>query len=142
MPIRRGTCFILACLLASPVAADDGDVTGRWRSAASGGVIELYRCGPALCGKVVDGAALRANPDQRDVRNPDPALRDRRVKGLEIIHGFTGGPREWSGDAIYDPATGEGAPKGYLTVQDADTLRVKGCVAGFLCRSQVWTRVR
>src|SRR3546814_14649887 len=96
----------------------------------------------AICGKVNDAAPLRANPDQRDVKNPDRALRNRRIKGLVVLRGFTGGPREWKGGPVYDPETGEGAAKGYLTLRADGKLEVKGCKAVIFCRTKVWTRVR
>ncbi|MEO7170149.1 MAG: DUF2147 domain-containing protein, partial [Sphingomonas sp.] len=72
----------------------------------------------------------------------DEALRSRRLMGLRILDGFTGGPREWKGGPLYDPNSGDGAKSGYLTLADRDTLKVKGCIAVFLCRTQTWTRLR
>ncbi|WEK00278.1 MAG: DUF2147 domain-containing protein [Candidatus Sphingomonas phytovorans] len=127
---------------ASAAGASDDALIGRWRTQERGGVVEIHRCGPALCGRVVDGTPLRANPDQRDIRNGDEALRSRRLMGLRILDGFTGGPREWKGGPLYDPNSGDGAKSGYLTLADRDTLKVKGCIAVFLCRTQTWTRLR
>ncbi|HEX2813640.1 MULTISPECIES: DUF2147 domain-containing protein [Sphingopyxis] len=119
-----------------------GAITGLWSTGSQGGRVELYRCGTAICGKVDDAAPLRANPNQRDVKNPDPALRDRRLKGLVVLRGFKGGPREWKGGPVYDPETGDGAAKGYLTLRADGKLEVKGCKAAIFCRTKVWTRVR
>ncbi|HEY0596511.1 DUF2147 domain-containing protein, partial [Sphingopyxis sp.] len=93
----------------------------------------------ALCGKIVDATRLRANPDQRDVRNSDPKLRQRKLKGLVVLNGFTGGPLQWKGGPVYDPETGDGAPKGELKLLPNGKLELKGCVAIF-CRTKVWTR--
>lgn len=120
----------------------DASPIGRWRTEKAAGVVEIVPCGTQLCGIVVDGAPLRANPDQRDVRNDDPTLRDRRVRGLRVLHGFTGGPRQWKGGPLYDPDSGDSAPRGTLTLIDRDTLRVKGCLVAFLCRTQNWKRLR
>lgn len=136
--------LILAALLvpsALPAAGEEA-VIGRWNTQKQGGVVEIHRCGQMLCGRVVDGAPLRANPDQRDVNNPDKALRSRKVMGARVLSGFSGGPREWKGGPLYDPESGDGAKKGSLTLADANTLKVKGCIASFLCRTQTWTRVR
>lgn len=136
--------LILAALLIPsrlPAAGEEA-VIGRWNTQKQGGVVEIHRCGQALCGRVVDGAPLRANPDQRDIRNPDKALRGRKVMGLRVLNGFAGGPGEWKGGPLYDPETGDGAKSGSLKLADANTLKVKGCIASFLCRTQTWTRVR
>jgi len=117
-------------------------ITGLWATGSQGGRVKLYHCGSAICGKVDDAAPLRANPDQRDVNNPDRTLRDRRLKGLVVLYGFEGGPREWKGGPVYDPETGDGAAKGYLTLRGDGKLEVKGCKAAIFCRTKVWTRVR
>ena len=117
-------------------------ITGLWSTGSQGGRVELYRCGAALCGKVDAAVPLRANPDQRDVKNPDRKLRDRRLKGLVVLQGFEGGPKEWKGGPLYDPETGEGAGRGTLTLRPDGKLEVKGCKAAIFCRTKVWTRAR
>lgn len=128
--------------VAAAAPQGSGAITGLWSTGSQGGRVEIYRCGAALCGKVADAAPLRANPDQRDVKNSDKSLRDRRLKGLVVLHGFTGGPGEWKGGPLYDPETGEGVPKGTLTLRADGKLEVKGCKAAIFCRTKVWTRVR
>lgn len=120
----------------------NGAITGLWSTGSQGGRVELYRCGAAICGKVDDAAPLRAKPDQRDVKNPDRKLRDRRLKGLVVLQGFSGGPKEWKGGPLYDPETGEGAATGTLTLRGDGKLEVKGCKAAIFCRTKIWTRVR
>ncbi|MGH7021146.1 MAG: DUF2147 domain-containing protein [Brevundimonas sp.] len=133
---------VAAALVASPVMAQDDALLGRWRTPAQNGVVAIERCGAALCAKVVDAAALRANPDQRDVRNRDPALRTRPVKGLTVLRAASGGPRVWSAGPLYDPDSGQGAATGTLTLVEPDRLAVRGCIARMLCRTQTWTRAR
>lgn len=128
-----------AALLAVPGAASAADLTGIWSTGSEGGRVEIYRCGTALCGKVVDAARLRGNPDLRDVRNSDPKLRGRRIKGLVVLKSFTGGPVEWKGGPVYDPESGDGASRGYLKLLANGKLELKGCVA-FICRTKIWTR--
>lgn len=141
--IMLATALIASTGMGTVAASQDGSaVTGMWATGSQGGRVEIYRCGAALCGQVVDAAPLRANPDQRDVNNPDLALRDRRLRGLVVLRGFKGGPREWEGGPVYDPETGEGAAKAYLTLRADGKLEVKGCKAVIFCRTKVWTRIR
>lgn len=126
-------------VLALPAAARD--LTGIWATGSEGGRVQIYHCGQALCGRVVDAARLRANPDLTDLRNSDPKLRTRRLKGLVVLQGFTGGPVEWKGGPVYDPESGDGASRGYLKLLPGGRLELKGCVAVF-CRTKIWTRVR
>lgn len=127
-------------LFAAPASTSAADITGIWATGSEGGRVEIYRCGAALCGRVVGAARLRDNPDLRDVRNSDAKLRQRRIKGLVVLKGFTGGPVEWKGGPVYDPETGDGASRGYLKLLAIGKLELKGCVA-FICRTKIWTKV-
>jgi uncharacterized protein (DUF2147 family) len=126
--------LILAAVLATPV--------GVWSSGhgPQSGQVEISPCGGALCGHIIDAARLRVEPDQRDVRNPNPALRSRRIRGLRVFTGFAGGPPVWSGEA-YDPKTGQGSRHVQMRLASPNVLTIKGCVA-FLCRTETMTRVR
>lgn len=138
--IRAAAGLVLALAAAQPVAAQEASILGRWRTPAEGGVVEIQRCGDALCGRLIDAAPLRRNPDQRDVRNRDASLRDRPLRGLTVLNRFTGGPSEWRGGPLYDPNSGQSADRGTLTLVDGDRLSVRGCIARVLCRTQTWRR--
>src|SRR3546814_3201182 len=100
MKSRYLLCAFGLSMLSSPAWA--ADITGVWATGSEGGRVEIYRCGKALCGKLVDARRLRANPDLRDVRNADPKLRQRRLKGLVVLRNFRGGPSEWEGGPVYE----------------------------------------
>lgn len=143
--VPQGAKRILA-ILALPMlailtpSAQARELAGIWATGSEGGRVQIYRCGAAWCGKVIDAARLRANPALTDQRNSDPKLRTRPLKGLVVLEGFTGGPAEWQGGPVYDPETGSGARKGYLKLLPDGRLELKGCVAVF-CRTKIWTRV-
>jgi uncharacterized protein (DUF2147 family) len=131
----------LAMLAATGETIADPAPAGTWLTPA-GGVVEVSVCGEALCGRLIDAEALRDDPDLRDGNNRDPALRSRPLRGVDVLAGFTGGPEAWTGGALYDPETGREAGRGRLTLADADTLEVRGCIGPLLCRTQTWTRQR
>ena len=134
--------LLLALTTAAPAVAQEASILGRWRTPSEGGVVEIQRCGQALCGRLVDAAPLRRNPDQRDVRNRDETQRDRPLRGLLVLRNFTGGPNEWRGGPLYDPNSGQSAERGTLTLVDGDRLAVRGCIARVLCRTQTWRRAQ
>ncbi|HEX2814593.1 MAG TPA: DUF2147 domain-containing protein [Sphingopyxis sp.] len=144
----RKALIALSCVAAvsgggaAAASQGSGAIAGLWSTGSNGGQVELYRCGASICGKVADAAPLRANPDHRDVRNPDRKLRERRLKGLVVLQGFEGGPAEWKGGPLYDPESGDGAATGTLTLRADGKLEVKGCKAAIFCRTKLWTRVR
>ncbi len=139
--LRRGVA-VIAVLMAvtGPASAQDSPLLGRWRTAAQSGIVEIHRCGAGLCGRIVDAAPLRRDPNQTDVRNPNPALRTRPLRGLRVLEGFTGGPTTWTGGPLYDPDSGQRAGRGVLTLLEGGRLSVRGCIAPLLCRTQIWTR--
>jgi uncharacterized protein (DUF2147 family) len=122
-----------------PPAATATGIFGLWATQKNNGRVLIEPCGATVCGRVIDGNQLRANPDQLDINNPDAAKRTRRVKGLMILEGYSGSPPQWSGGSVYDPQTGDETDNSTLTLLAPDTLEVKGCRIIF-CRSETWTR--
>lgn len=129
----------VAMVCAGPALA--ADPVGLWQTATRGGQVEISKCGAGLCGRLISSEGLKADPALKDVHNSDPKLRDRALKGLTILTGFSGGPSEWSGGSIYNAEDGK-TYSGSLTLEGADTLKVKGCVISPLCKTQTWTRLR
>ena len=62
--------------------------------------------------------------------------------GLQVlIRMKPSGTNKWSGQ-IYSPEEGK-TVSGHLTLKDANTLSVEGCLlGGVLCRTETWTRAR
>ncbi len=126
-----------ALLTATPLAAAE-PIAGTWVTAAKDGVVRIAPCGKSLCGRL--DRFLTPPPqglDQRDVNNPNAALRSRKLLGLPILTGFSEDGAVWRG-TIYDPKAG----KSYRSVVrrlDANRLEVKGCIGPF-CQTQVWRR--
>jgi uncharacterized protein (DUF2147 family) len=137
--IRTAAAVVLTLAIATPAMA--ADITGRWRTPGQGGEVEIYKCGAALCGRLNSSAHLVKEPGALDARNKDAALRDRKLKGLTLLTGFTGGPTEWKGGKLYNPEDGN-TYSGTITATDANTLKLKGCVVAPLCKTQVWTRIK
>lgn len=137
-----GALLLVCAVLGAPTAiASDGSLFGIWATQYNNGRVEIEPCGAAVCGHVLDGDQLRANPGQTDIHNPDPAKQSRRVKGLRILEGYRGGPVEWRGGTVYDPRTGNQSNDSYLTLLTPDTLQVKGC-RWVVCRSEILRRLR
>ena len=137
--MRSSILIAAVAALCTASAASASPVEGVWRAPVKNAVIRVYDCGTDVCGKVVDSDDLRANPNLKDFKNKDASLKNRPVKGLEMMSAFKGGPTEWTGGTLYDPASGN-TYHGGITLVSHDTLQLKGCIFGPLCRSQTWTR--
>ncbi|KSB88224.1 hypothetical protein AS593_06425 [Caulobacter vibrioides] len=136
------TAILAAVASAAFVApAMAADITGLWQTETNGGQVEISRCGNSLCGKLLTSDNIKKNPALKDEKNKDPSLRTRPLKGLQLLWGFSGGPTEWTGGKVYKADDGK-TYSGTITMANADTLKLKGCVVAPLCKTQTWTRVR
>lgn len=130
--------LVLTTLAAATAALAAEPVTGRWVTAEKDGVILIAPCGKALCGTLDTFLVLPPQGiDQRDVNNPDPALRKRRLLGLPILSGFTAEGDLWRG-RIYDPKSGK-TYRSVIRRKGPNVLEVKGCLGPF-CQTQVWRK--
>lgn len=136
-------CAATAMALALPNPAAAADPTGVWVNRAGDTRIQVSRCGGALCGRV---AWLREPRNAKgqpkvDRRNPNPAMRERRLIGLPVLLNMKpAGERRWSGH-IYNADDGR-TYASTIQLAAADSMKVQGCVlGGVLCRTMSWTRV-
>ncbi len=115
-------------------------VTGRWVTQSKDGIVEIYQCGATICGKLAKFLVAPPNGiGQKDINNPNKALRSRTLLGMDILTGFKEAGNEWKGQ-IYDPKSG----KTYRSVVykgKSGNLVVKGCIGPF-CQAQTWTAAR
>jgi len=120
------------------------DVTGMWLNARGDGGILVAPCGNGqLCGSI-QWAQDPLDPvthSNVDVLNPNPALRGRRLCGLQMLGGFTrNDDGSWGGGWIYDPESGN-TYKSNMHLAADGTLHVRGYIGfSFIGRTEVWTR--
>lgn len=132
----------LVLALAAPAEAKAApDVSGLWRTPSDGGsVVRLSRCGEALCGRIVNSPRLKADPDQRDVRNRDAGQRDRALRNLVFMQVKATGPGRWGEGWVYNPEDG-GTYKGVMQLRPDGALELTGCIVRPFCKTQVWRRI-
>jgi uncharacterized protein (DUF2147 family) len=125
--------FTAALAFAQPASADP---TGDWLVADGVAHIRIADCDGRMWGVV--SWAQQHGVDQN---NPDPAKRTRSTLGMPVILGMQPvQPNRWEGE-IYNSENGK-TYSGRIILTNPDTLRVEGCVLGFLCGGQNWTRVK
>lgn len=143
--VRAMTAFrlVLLCLLAgaASAAARPGDVAGTWLSGDGDGLVEIRLAADGLSGIVLGSPNDDPDRPDRDRQNPDPALRDRPLKGLEIFSGFRyEGQGTWGGGRIYDPNSGN-TYRCTIRVIDRDTLELRGYIGiPLFGRTETWRR--
>ncbi|MDJ0513277.1 MAG: DUF2147 domain-containing protein [Methyloceanibacter sp.] len=129
----------------SATSAQAGNPTGYWRKADQGqhpAKMQLYRCGGrGICVKIVWLKNPRDSKGRelQDVRNANPKLRGRKIEGMHIIRGMKQvSGNQWKG-TVYNPEDGK-TYSATVTLASSRKIVLKGCVASFLCREQVWLR--
>ncbi len=129
-------CFfvvIFAACLVSPAAA--AQPAGEWLVADGSARIRIEPCRGALWGVI----AWSQNPGT-DENNPDPAKRSRSIIGLPILLDMKPAePNRWEGE-VYNAENGKTYNSRISLVKD-NVLRIEGCLLGFLCGGENWTRV-
>lgn len=143
MPAGSLTLALAAFILAvvTSFATELPQVEGIWLSGDGDGWIEIRIVGNGLSGVVAGSPNTDAERPDTDEKNPDPALRQRPLIGLEIFSGFRyAGNGRWKKGTIYDPNSGR-SYRCTVTLVDADTLEVRGYVGvPLLGRTEIWTR--
>lgn len=137
--MMRYMMMAAALFAAAPPVHAAEPIAGRWMTEEKDAVIAIKRCGKTLCGTLEKFLVLpEGGVDQRDVRNTDPAKRERRLLGLPILLSLTENKDVWRGE-IYDPKSGR-TYTSEVRRKAAGALEVKGCY-GPLCRTQEWKKV-
>ncbi len=134
--------FVSLTFFGLSVAAEEADIEGRWLSGDGEGWIDIRLVDGKPVGTAAGSTTAKAgDPVRRDDLNPDPALRDRPLKGITILHGFEYvGDDVWKGGRIYDPNSGK-TYKSSMTLVNKNTLKVRGYIGiSLFGRSDTWTR--
>jgi uncharacterized protein (DUF2147 family) len=127
-------CAATFLLAGSAIAAEP---TGEWRVASGDANIRIDDCDGALWGII----SWEKSPGGLDSHNPNPAERSRPTLGLRIILAMKPTkPGLWQGQ-VYNAENGK-TYESKLSLTSPDVLRIEGCVLGFLCGGENWTRVK
>lgn len=115
-------------------------ITGRWVTKEKDSIVTIAPCGASYCGRLSQYLVMpEGGADQKDVNNPDPKLRSRKLLGVALLYGFKADGNVWRG-TIYDPRNGK-SYRSVLRRKSDNVLEVKGCVGPF-CQTQNWTRAK
>lgn len=125
MKILLTICFIISMMR---VNAQSDRIIGVWLTSNKEAKIEIYQKESHYFGKMI---WLTPDVDEKgkpltDTENPDPAKRNRKLEGLEIISGLAYADGKWKG-TIYDPESGK-TYKSQIKLVNENTLELTGYV--------------
>src|SRR5437764_3776141 len=113
------------------------DATGDWKVADGVANIRVAQCSGNMWGVV----AWEMTPGGKDKNNPDVAKQSRPTLGMPILIDMKKKPGAdaWEGQ-VYNAKDGQ-LYSSTIKPSGADQLEIQGCVLGFLCGGETWTRV-
>jgi uncharacterized protein (DUF2147 family) len=126
--------IFLAIGLAPALAADP---TGDWKVADGVATIRVAECNGDMWGVV----AWEKVPGGHDGNNPDVSKQSRPTLGMPILIDMKkkADADQWEGQ-VYNAKDGQSYSSTIRPV-GSDQLEIRGCVLGFLCGGETWTRV-
>jgi uncharacterized protein (DUF2147 family) len=144
------TFFATVLLMATTAfGAGPSDVLGSWKTNEGDSRLEFFRCGDKICGKIVwmkepnymDSKDGPVGTKKVDRKNPDPALRDRSILGLQVMKGLTAkGDNRWGNGTCYDPENGK-SYKCKMRLASPNRLELRGYIGiSLIGRTSVLTR--
>lgn len=136
-PLARTIAHTALILAAGAGSAFAADPTGDWRVADGVANIRVAQCNGNMWGVV----SWEKTPGGRDKNNPDAALQNRPTLGMPILLAMKKKPGAdaWEGQ-VYNAKDGQTYASTIKPV-GADQLEIQGCVLGFLCGGETWSRV-
>ncbi|WP_334482323.1 DUF2147 domain-containing protein [Bradyrhizobium algeriense] len=113
------------------------DPTGDWKVADGVANIRVAQCSGNMWGVV----AWEKTPGGKDKNNPDTAKQSRPTLGMPILIEMKKKPGvdAWEGQ-VYNAKDGQ-LYSSTIKPVGTDQLEIQGCVLGFLCGGETWTRV-
>ena len=118
-------CAAGSMLLVAAIAAQAAEPYGTWVRPSTGTQVNFYACGGKLCARIT-------------------AVKDETRKntiGTVIMKGAAkSGDNTWKGDLL-NTENGK-TYSGVVTLESANALNLKGCVAMVMCSGETWQRVR
>ena len=113
------------------------DPIGDWRVADGVANIRVAECNGSMWGVV----AWEQEPGGHDGNNPDVSKRSRLTLGMPILIDMKKKPGadQWEGE-VYNAKDGKTYSSTIKPI-GSDRLEIQGCVLGFLCGGETWTRV-
>ena len=124
-------------LAASFGCALAADPTGDWKGADGVANIRVAQCYGNMWGVV----AWEKTPGGKDKNNPDASKQSRPTLGMPILIDMKKKPGAYSWEGqVYNAKDGQ-LYSSTIKPVGTEQLEIQGCVLGFLCGGETWTRV-
>ena len=126
--------IVLAIGIVPALAADP---TGDWKVQDGVAHIRVAECNGSMWGVI----AWEQEAGGHDDNNPDVSKRSRFTLGMPVLLNMKkkSGADQWEGE-VYNAKDGK-TYSSTIKPNGSDKLEIQGCVLGFLCGGETWTRI-
>jgi len=119
------------------------DIIGMWLTEKNEAIIQIFKTNDGkYSGKIIwlkEPLTEKGTP-KKDIKNPNPELRNRPILNLVIMNGFEFNGKEWINGTIYDAESGK-TYKALISLTDKNTLKLRGYIGSpLLGRTTIWIR--
>jgi uncharacterized protein (DUF2147 family) len=134
--IMQSAIFLGVLSVVTTASALAADPTGDWRVADGVAHIRVAECNGNMW-----GAVIWEKEPGLDEHNPDVSKRARPTLGIPVLINMKRKPGvdQWEGE-VYNANDGR-SYSSTIKPAGSDKLEVQGCVLGFLCGGETWTRI-
>ncbi len=148
LPLLASACLMVGCVAAA-AAETPVSPEGIWYTRGQESIIRVHPCASAVeafCGTLVwlkDPNEADGTP-KVDKLNRDPTKKGKPMLGTDILLRMTPDSDRWRGHA-YNPEDGKIYDITFhvkTETEENDTADLRGCVLGFLCQTEKFTRAR
>jgi uncharacterized protein (DUF2147 family) len=123
--------LIAGTLLLAPSVATAAPLEGLWANPKGDVIVRIAPCGPTLCGRVIHATQ---HAKEKAAKQGTQLLGSTLLSDVQpAVAG------KWKAK-VFVPSLGKRV-SGNLSLPRESQLKVEGCVIGFVCKSQVWTRI-
>ncbi len=128
--------IVCAAFFSATAAASAADPTGDWLVADGVAKIRVAECNGSMWGAV----SWEKMPGGKDENNPDASKQSRPTLAMPILLDMKKEPSadKWKG-LVYNAKDGK-SYESTISPVGADQLKIQGCVLGFLCGGETWSR--
>ena len=136
--------FLYVSSFSSFAQNNPDDILGKWVTTTGSCIVEVYKQNMNYKAKVLwFKEGKKYMNDYYDEKNPNPALRNRKLLGMEVMNGlhYNAEEKEWVDGHIYDATSGKEWDS-VVWLTDDHLLKVKGYwVFKFLSQTKTFKRV-
>ena len=137
--------FIALFAVSSAIAQEADQLVGVWEPSHGKARVKIEKIGEKYYGKIVwlkEPNDETTGEPKTDKNNPDPALRENKLRGYRILKDFTyKGDGEYADGTIYDPENGN-TYSCTIKMTDENTLDIRGYIGvSAFGRTDVWKRL-